>query len=206
MASPSTSPSASPSASPTDTASPSPTDSPSASGTAGGFLAAWVADCDVSDPGTPGTAAWNVYWQHHTEPYDKAFPIDQMNYPCGPDWIIIPGSSAITPPVWNGTVAPFTPPTNMSGGQMFIAAADASGSQLASELGAAGVPITDSGQLLAYGSDGAPVYTSDWWTLNPAIKNQAAAIMFKHDSYPHPMWRTDAYHWGYGNIGVGLPT
>jgi hypothetical protein len=203
MASTSTSPSPSPSPSPSD----SPSVSPSASGTAGGFLAAWVADCDVSDPGTTsGTAAWNVYWQHHASPSGYGFPVDQMNYPCGPDWIIIPGSDPYTPPVWNGTVAPFTPPTNMPGGQMFIAADDASASQLAAELGAAGVPITTSGQLLAYGADGAPVYTSDWWTLNPAIKNKAASILFKHDSTPHPMWRTDSYHWGYGNIGVGLPT
>jgi hypothetical protein len=199
--SPSVSPSATPSASPTD----SPTASPSASGAATG-LAAWVADCDVSDPGTPGTAAWNVYWQHHAEPSDRAFPIDEMNYPCGPDWIIIPGSDPITPPVWNGTAAPFTPPTNMAGGQIFIAAGDAAAQQLTSELSAAGVPITSSGQLLAYGADGVPIYTTDWWTLTPAVKNAAAAIMLKHDSYPHPMWRTDAYHWGYGNIGVGLPT
>ncbi|MDP9343516.1 MAG: hypothetical protein M3Q23_15775 [Actinomycetota bacterium] len=204
VASATVTPSPSLSASPTG----SPSATPSASGsTSGTDLSQWVAECDVGDPGTgPGTAAWNVYWQHHAEPAASAFPIDQMNYPCGPGWIIIPGSDPFTPPVWNGVDAPFAPPTNMDGGQMFTAAGDATAQQLSSELSAAGVPISDSGQLLGYGADGAPIHVTAWWTLTPDVKNAAAAIMFKHDAYPHPMWRTDAYHWGYGNIGVGLPT
>jgi hypothetical protein len=194
-------------ATPTPSASATATPSPSAtpSFTSGGVdLAQWVATCGAANPGTPGTAAWNEYWQHTPQASNLAFPIDQMNYPCGPDWVIIPGSDPITPPVWIGKDAPFTPPTNMVGGQIFIAA-DASAAQLASELGAAGVPVATSGQLLTYGGDGVPVYAPNWWTLSPGVKDAAAAVMFKHDSVPHPMWRTDSYHWGYGNVGVGLP-
>ena len=196
---------------PTDSATPSssPTASPtpSSTDTAGGIdFSEWVADpCDVADPGTPGTAAFNVYYQHHPSTSAGAFSISSLNYACGPGWVIIPDSSPIVPPVWSGTTEPFQPPTNMAGGQIFTGA-DVSGQELVSELSGAGVPLADSGQLLAYGGDGSPIYVTDWWTLTPVEKNAAAAIMLKHDSRPHAMWATDPYHWGYGNIGVGLPT
>ena len=38
-----------------------------------------------------------------------------------------------------------------------------------------------------------------------AAKDAAGQVIFHDGGYPHPMWRTDAYHWGWGNLGVGLP-
>jgi hypothetical protein len=167
-------------------------------------LSKWVARCDVSKPGAPGTMAFDVYWQHHPSSSSQAFPVDQMNYPCGSDWAIIPGADPFVPPVWVGKFAPFTPATNYPGGQIFTAV-DAPASEVAADLQAAGVPVAASGQLLTYGSDGVPVYTSDWWGLTFGVKDAAGKAIAKDGGYPHMMWRTDAHHWGWGNVGIGLP-
>jgi hypothetical protein len=146
-----------------------------------------------------------VFWQHSSYTPIGAFNISGLNYPCGADWAIIPGSSPIVPPVWIGKTEPFQPPTNVPGGFIFGTAQDIDGMHLAAELAAAGVPIAASGQILGAGADGAVVYTTDWWTLSPQIKNAAATIMQRHGAYPGAIWETDPLHWGYGNIGVGLP-
>jgi hypothetical protein len=167
-------------------------------------LSKWIARCDVSSPGKPGTMAFDVYYQQHPSG-SYGFPVDQQGYPCGSDWAIIPGSDPFTPPVWIGKTAPFVPATNYPGGQIFTAV-DVSASQVAADLAAAGVPVGGAGaQLLTYGSDGVPVYTSSWWGLSLAVKNAAGQAIFHDGGYPHNMWRTDAYHWGWGNLGVGLP-
>ncbi|MDP9342788.1 MAG: hypothetical protein M3Q23_12005 [Actinomycetota bacterium] len=166
-------------------------------------LAKWIARCDVAQPGRPGTMAFDVFYQHHPTGAN-AFPVDQMNYPCGADWAIIPGSDPFTPPVWIGKTAPFVPATNYPGGQVFTAV-EVSSAQVAADLAAAGVPVGSAGQLVTYGSDGVPIYTANWWGLSIAVKDAAGQAIARDGGYPHPMWRTDAYHWGWGNLGVGLP-
>ena len=118
-------------------------------------LAKWIARCDVSGPGKPGTMAFDVYYQQHPSGA-YGFPVDAMQYPCGSDWAIIPGADPFTPPVWIGKTAPFVPATNMPGGQIFTAV-EVPASQVAAQLAAAGVPVGSAGQLITYGSDGVPV-------------------------------------------------
>ncbi len=166
-------------------------------------LAKWVARCDVSAPGKPGTMAFDVYYQQHPSA-GVGFPVDAMQYPCGSDWAIIPGADPFTPPVWIGKTAPFVPATNYPGGQIFTAV-EVPGAQVAADLAAAGVPVGSAGQLVTYGSDGVPVYATNWWGLTLGVKDAAGQAIFHDGGYPHPMWRTDAYHWGWGNLGVGLP-
>jgi len=168
-------------------------------------FAKWGSRCDVAAPGKAGTADFISYYQHHDSNSAGAFPLSSLNYACGAGWVIIPGSSPVVPPVWIGKTQPFQPPTNMPGGQIFTGA-DVAGLQLMAELAGAGVPLASSGQLLAYGGDGTPIYVADWWSMSPVLKNAAAAILQRHDAFPHSMWATDPYHWGFGNVGVGLPT
>ena len=168
-------------------------------------LTDWIATCSPGKPGRVGTAPFNVFWQHNSSTPTGAFPVSALNYPCGADWAIIPGSSPIVPPVWIGKAQPFQPPTNIPGGFIFGTAQDIGGASLANELAAAGVPISASGQILGAGADGQTLYTPDWWSLAPSVKNAAASIMQKHGAYPGAVWETDTLHWGYGNIGVGLP-
>jgi hypothetical protein len=162
-------------------------------------------------PTTPpekiGSVEWIEFWQHHPYPGsagENVFPIEQMNYPTGTGWVLTPCNAPFIPPVWVGTTQPFQPPTNFPGGQIFIGAGAAS-SDLSSQLAAVGMPISSSGQLVTFGADGSPIFTPDWWILDPQVKNAVAVVLFNANSFPHPMWRTDSYHWGYGNIGVGLP-
>jgi hypothetical protein len=166
-------------------------------------LAKWIARCDVSAPGKPGTMAFDVYYQQHPSS-GVGFPVDAQKYPCGSDWAIIPGSDPFTPPVWIGKTAPFVPATNFPGGQIFTAV-EVPAAQVAADLASAGVPVGSAGQLVTYGSDGVPVYATSWWGLTLSVKDAAGQAIFHDGGYPHPMWRTDAYHWGWGNLGVGLP-
>jgi hypothetical protein len=166
-------------------------------------------------PGPVGSIEWIVYWQHNPYPgagAGEVFPIQLLNYPVGPQWVTIPGSSPFTPPVWVGTVAPFVPATNLPGGQIFTGGYHSS-SEIAAFLQSVGVtarlgPGNQPGpgeQLLAYGGDGVAVYIPNWWILDPQVKNPIATFLLEGEHYPHSMWLTDSYHWGYGNIGVGLP-
>lgn len=119
-------------------------------------------------------------------------------------WVSIPNAGPNTPPVWTGDAAPFQPPTNLAGGQIFTATT-LTAAQIAAALAEEGVATTGSGQLLTYAGDGTRIYIADWWSLHPTQKNAISAAIFAGNGFPHFMWRTDGVHWGYGNIGVGLP-
>lgn len=166
-------------------------------------------------PGPVGSVEWIVYWQHNPYPGSgggEMFPIHLLDYPVGPQWVTIPGSAPFTPPVWVGTTAPFVPATNLPGGQIFTGGYHSS-SEIAAYLLSLGItarvgpgnqPLAGE-QLLVYGADGAAVYIPDWWGVDPQIKNLIGTFLLEGEHYPHSMWLTDSYHWGYGNIGVGLP-
>ena len=166
----------------------------------------------MADPGEQGTAAWNEYYQHATTTIAGAFPIEQLNYPCGPDWVIIPGSDPVVPPVYIGTKEPFAPPTNVDGGWIFGAAQDIGAQSLAGELDAAGVPTSASGQIVGYGADGVPVYTADWWGRRKRLCCGVVMLIIgctiqitAMTLWVHVMMGRFTAGLGIGNLSVGVP-